>query len=119
MACKRHMPLLARQSMEAGLQFGSMMPGGEKMMADMESQMKDYLPEVRYAALSLRARARVCPSGCECPDTPCVCVCRLPGGEGSMAEPACGLDQRGEYGAARPWARPGRVTATELVRTAF
>ena len=49
-ACRRHMPLLARQSMDAGMKFGAMMAGGaggeSKMMQEMEKHMQDYLPQV-------------------------------------------------------------------------
>ncbi len=49
-ACRRHMPLLARQSMDAGMKFGAMMAGGagadSKMLEQMEQHMGDYLPQV-------------------------------------------------------------------------
>eukprot|EP00291_Cryptomonas_curvata_P010890 CAMPEP_0172187530 /NCGR_PEP_ID=MMETSP1050-20130122/21396_1 /TAXON_ID=233186 /ORGANISM="Cryptomonas curvata, Strain CCAP979/52" /LENGTH=335 /DNA_ID=CAMNT_0012861877 /DNA_START=8 /DNA_END=1015 /DNA_ORIENTATION=- len=49
-ACRRHMPLLARQSMDAGMKFGAMMAGGAgadgKMLEQMEQHMGDYLPQV-------------------------------------------------------------------------
>ena len=58
-ACRRHMPLLARQSMDAGMKFGAMMAGGagadSKMLEQMEQHMGDYLPQVpRPSAQSAR-----------------------------------------------------------------
>ncbi len=53
-ACRRHMPLLARQSMDAGMKFGAMMAGGagadNKMLEQMEQHMGDYLPQVPRTA---------------------------------------------------------------------
>jgi len=48
-ACQRHMPLLAKQSMEAGMKMGSAMAGGAvdaSMLAQMEQGMKEYMPQV-------------------------------------------------------------------------
>eukprot|EP00285_Hemiselmis_virescens_P006833 CAMPEP_0173385764 /NCGR_PEP_ID=MMETSP1356-20130122/8362_1 /TAXON_ID=77927 ORGANISM="Hemiselmis virescens, Strain PCC157" /NCGR_SAMPLE_ID=MMETSP1356 /ASSEMBLY_ACC=CAM_ASM_000847 /LENGTH=298 /DNA_ID=CAMNT_0014341705 /DNA_START=24 /DNA_END=917 /DNA_ORIENTATION=+ len=47
-ACKRHMPLLARQSMDAGMKFGAMMAGSEgaAMMEKMEEQMGQFQPQI-------------------------------------------------------------------------
>jgi hypothetical protein len=48
-ACQRHMPLLAKQSMDAGMKMGSAMSGGAinpAMMAQMEQGMKEYMPQV-------------------------------------------------------------------------
>ena len=47
-ACKRHMPLLARQSMDAGMKFGQMMAGteGAAMMKQVEDSMADFQPQI-------------------------------------------------------------------------
>mmetsp|Transcript_48635 Transcript_48635/g.121428 ORF Transcript_48635/g.121428 Transcript_48635/m.121428 type:complete len:323 (+) Transcript_48635:53-1021(+) len=47
-ACKRHMPLLARQSMDAGMKFGAMMAGSEgaAMMEKMQEQMGEFQPQI-------------------------------------------------------------------------
>ena len=73
-ACHRHMPLLARQSMDAGMKFGAMMAGGAgmdpKAMGDMEKHMGDYLPQAQpptptppqpVSPLSAPSRAPACP----------------------------------------------------------
>ena len=48
------MPLLARQSMDAGMKFGAMMAGGaggdSTMMQEMEKHMQDYLPQAAAPA---------------------------------------------------------------------
>jgi len=47
--CQRHMPLLARQSMDAGMKMGSAMAGSAlepAMMAQMEAGIKEYMPQV-------------------------------------------------------------------------
>lgn len=48
-ACQRHMPLLAKQSMEAGMKMGSAMSGGAldaSTMMQMEQGMKAYMPQI-------------------------------------------------------------------------
>lgn len=47
-ACKRHMPLLARQSMDAGMKFGQMMAGSEgaAMMKQLEDSMGEFQPQI-------------------------------------------------------------------------
>jgi hypothetical protein len=47
-ACKRHMPLLARQSMDAGMKFGQMMAGteGAAMVKQVEDSMADFQPQI-------------------------------------------------------------------------
>ena len=47
-ACKRHMPLLARQSIDAGMKFGSMMAGAEgaAMMEQMKQNMNEFQPQI-------------------------------------------------------------------------
>lgn len=48
-ACQRHMPLLAKQSMDAGMKMGASMAGSAvdaSTMAQMEQGMKEYMPQV-------------------------------------------------------------------------
>jgi len=47
--CQRHMPLLAKQSMDAGMKMGSAMAGSAMdpaMMSQMEAGIKEYMPQV-------------------------------------------------------------------------
>jgi len=48
-ACQRHMPLLAKQSMDAGMKMGAAMSGGAmdpSVVSQMEQGMKEYMPQV-------------------------------------------------------------------------
>lgn len=48
-ACQKHMPLLAKQSMDMGMKFGSMMQGENadpKLLETMASQMNTFMPQV-------------------------------------------------------------------------